>query len=298
LFGLKSCKQRSPLEEILKHLSSLRALTFQNLINVLDILLVAYLNYRLLALVRGGRAWRIVGGIIIFLLLLLASSAFHLETLHWMLDKATLLAPVALAILLLPELRQTLEGFGKLKLWTQIAGERYVEPSTVEEIVKAIAYMGSQGMGALIVLETGPPLDSIVSNGILIDAEVSAPLLETVFYEGNPLHDGAVIIRGDVLVAAACRLPLSENPRLDSNYHMRHRAAIGVTEAMDCVAIVLSEERGTISIARDGSLVRLESAADLREHLLRELRPALPENRERRRLAILRSKGGSHVEGD
>lgn len=298
MFGLKSCKQRSPLEEILKHLSSLRALTFQNLINVLDILLVAYLNYRLLALVRGGRAWRIVGGIIIFLLLLLASSAFHLETLHWMLDKATLLAPVALAILLLPELRQTLEGFGKLKLWTQIAGERYVEPSTVEEIVKAIAYMGSQGMGALIVLETGPPLDSIVSNGILIDAEVSAPLLETVFYEGNPLHDGAVIIRGDVLVAAACRLPLSENPRLDSNYHMRHRAAIGVTEAMDCVAIVLSEERGTISIARDGSLVRLESAADLREHLLRELRPALPENRERRRLAILRSKGGSHVEGD
>ncbi|MFN8218875.1 MAG: diadenylate cyclase CdaA [Fimbriimonadales bacterium] len=286
------------MEEILKHLSSLRALTFQNLINVLDILLVAYLNYRLLALVRGGRAWRIVGGIIIFLLLLLASSAFHLETLHWMLDKATLLAPVALAILLLPELRQTLEGFGKLKLWTQIAGERYVEPSTVEEIVKAIAYMGSQGMGALIVLETGPPLDSIVSNGILIDAEVSAPLLETVFYEGNPLHDGAVIIRGDVLVAAACRLPLSENPRLDSNYHMRHRAAIGVTEAMDCVAIVLSEERGTISIARDGSLVRLESAADLREHLLRELRPALPENRERRRLAILRSKGGSHVEGD
>lgn len=279
------------MEDILKHLNSLRALTFKNLINVVDILLVAYLVYRLLALVRGGRAWRIVGGILIFLMVLLMSNVFHLEAMNWLLDKATLLAPVALAILLLPELRQALEGAGRLKLWTQMAGERTLETSTLDEIVKAVAFLKSQRIGALIVIETGPALDSIVSNGVLIDAEVSAPLLESVFYEGNPLHDGAVVIRGDVLVAAACRLPLSDNNRIDPHLHMRHRAAIGVTEEMDCISIVVSEERGSIALARDGRLVMLETPVELRERLVQELH-ILTEPREKSRLNLLRGKGG------
>ncbi len=214
-----------------------------------------------------------MGGILIFIVALVASSAFGMESLHWVLDKATLLAPVALVILLLPELRQTLEGFGKLRIWTQIAGERSIEPGTIEEIVKAVSYFRGQRIGALIVIELGPPLDSIVSNGIHIDAEVSAPLLESIFYEGNPLHDGAVVIRGDVLVAAACRLPLSDNPRVDAMLHMRHRAALGITEEMDCLAVVVSEERGSIGLARDGHLTIIESPSDLRELLTANLRP-------------------------
>ncbi|HMS55667.1 MAG TPA: diadenylate cyclase CdaA [Fimbriimonadaceae bacterium] len=261
------------MEEILRHLNSLWTLSFKNLINVLDILLVAYVIYRLLSLIRGSRAWRIMGGILIFIVALVASSAFGMESLHWVLDKATLLAPVALVILLLPELRQTLEGFGKLRIWTQIAGERSIEPGTIEEIVKAVSYFRGQRIGALIVIELGPPLDSIVSNGIHIDAEVSAPLLESIFYEGNPLHDGAVVIRGDVLVAAACRLPLSDNPRVDAMLHMRHRAALGITEEMDCLAVVVSEERGSIGLARDGHLTIIESPSDLRELLTANLRP-------------------------
>lgn len=246
--------------------------------------MVAYLIYRLLALVRGGRAWRIVGGILIFVVALIASNAFRFEAMSWLLDKATLLAPVALAILLLPELRQALEGAGRIKLWTQMAGERTLETSTLEEIIKAVVFLKTQRIGALIVIETGPALDSIVSNGVLIDAEVSAPLLESVFYEGNPLHDGAVVIRGDVLVAAACRLPLSDSTRLDPSLHMRHRAAVGVTEEMDCISVVVSEERGSISMARDGRLYLLDTPSELRDRLLQELRiPTEPKEKSRRK---------------
>lgn len=227
-----------------------------------------------------------MGGILIFIVALVASSAFGMESLHWVLDKATLLAPVALVILLLPELRQTLEGFGKLRIWTQIAGERSIEPGTIEEIVKAVSYFRGQRIGALIVIELGPPLDSIVSNGIHIDAEVSAPLLESIFYEGNPLHDGAVVIRGDVLVAAACRLPLSDNPRVDAMLHMRHRAALGITEEMDCLAVVVSEERGSIGLARDGHLMIIESPSDLRELLTANLRPENGKNRKKEEVSV------------
>lgn len=277
------------MEEILKHLTSLRALTLKNVVNVIDILLVAYVIYRLLALIRGSRAWRILGGIMIFVVLLVVSSTFHLETLHWLLDKGALLAPVALVILLLPELRQALEGIGRLKIWTSFGEERSIEPSTIEEIVKAVAFMRTQTIGALIVIEKGPPLDSIVSNGILIDAEVSAPLLESIFYEGNPLHDGAVVIRGDALIAAACRLPLSESLKIDPTYHMRHRAAVGVTEELNCLAVVVSEERGSISVAVEGHLRQIESLADLKELLTSELRePSKSESKLSRR--SLRSK--------
>ena len=110
------------------------------------------------------------------------------------------------------------------------------------------------------------------ANGVLLNARVSAPLLVSIFYERNPLHDGAVIIRRDTLLAAACRLPLSESSRLDQNVHMRHRAAVGVTETTDCLTIVVSEERGTISVATEGRLRRLSSHLDLRDILNRELR--------------------------
>lgn len=282
------------MEDVLRQLSGLKELTpWQIAVNVVDILLVAYLFYRLLILARGTRAWRILAGVLSFVVLLGLSKLTGLNTLFWLLDKATLLAPVALVILLLPELRQTLEEFGKLGLLPQKLGttsEERMEARTVEELVAACAELAAQSVGALIVIETGTELEEIASNGVSLDAKVSAPLLGAIFYEGNPLHDGAVIIRGDQIVAAACRLPLSESSRLDQTLHMRHRAAVGVTESIDCLSVVVSEERGTISVAQDGRLRRLSNHIELRDILNRELRNVgvKPDHKEKRLARRLR----------
>jgi diadenylate cyclase len=265
------------LEDVLRPYLTLRNLTAGEIVvNVLDIVLVALLIYRLLLLVRGTRAWRIIVGILGFLLVLFFSARLGLNTLHWLLEKATYLGPAALVVLLLPELRAAVEGFGRptqvlTKLVTTQSEER-AAARTVEEIVAAVAELAAGRVGALIVLEKDSHLDEIVANGVPLNATVSAPLLGSIFYGANPLHDGAVLVRGDMILAAACRLPLSESSRLDPNVHMRHRAAVGVSEAFDCIVVVVSEERGTISIAQEGRLRRLNSHLELRNLLNRELR--------------------------
>ena len=269
------------MDQIFGAFPMLRTLTLRDaLFALVDVFLVAYLIYRLLMLVRGTRAWRILVGIGIFVFLLGASDRLQLHTLHWVLASATPLGPVALVILLLPEMRQAIEGLGKLDRWTQrfaSPAETRAEARTVEEIVAAAAELAAGRVGALIVLEKAAPLDEIAANGVALDADVSAPLLGAIFYEGNPLHDGAVIIRGDSILAAACRLPLSESNRIDQSVHMRHRAAVGVTEANDALCVVVSEERGTISVAMEGRLRRLGGHLELRDLLNHELRGAVEE---------------------
>jgi diadenylate cyclase len=264
------------VNETIKPLLDLfREVSWRSVVSILDILLVTFLVYKLFSLVRGTRAIRIVAGIAFFLLALFVSKWLQLDTLHWLLEKATLLGPVALVILLLPELRQALEGFGQLGLWTQklVGTERSdVRAETVEQIVAAAAEMSAARIGALIVIEQTSPVTEIVASGVPMNAHLSTPLLVSIFYEGNPLHDGAAVIKGDQIVAAACRLPLSENPRLDAALHMRHRAGIGVSEQYDCLVIIVSEERGTISVVRDGHLKRMAGYVELREVLNRELR--------------------------
>jgi diadenylate cyclase len=246
--------------------------------NAVDILIVTYILYRLFMLIRGSRAWRIVLGIVGFVLLLFVSGKLKLNALNWLLDKATILGPVALVILFLPELRQAIEGlgrlrFGKIQITPKFANTvSKTELRTVEELVAAVSELASESTGALIVLERGAPLDEIASNGVVVNARVSAPLLGSIFYEGNPLHDGAVIVRGDMIVSAACRLPLSDSTRLSQNIHMRHRAGLGVTEQLDCLSLIVSEERGTISYAKEGRLRKLANAHELRDFLNTELR--------------------------
>jgi diadenylate cyclase len=269
------------LEDYLRHLSGLRDLSWRNALHVIDILLVAYLIYRVLLLVRGSRAWRIVWGIVIFIVLLLMSRALQLTALSAILQSATVLGPVALVILLLPELRQALEGIGKVGTITRRLGSDApnLEAHTVEEMVAAVTEMAASNVGALIVVEKGAPLEDIVANGVRLDAEVSSPLLGSIFYEGNPLHDGAAVVRANKIVAAACRLPLSESMRLDKTLHMRHRAAVGVTEQLDCLAIVVSEERGVIRVSSEGRLRTIGSPGELREVLNRELRGVTEEEK-------------------
>ena len=247
-------------------------LTPKNLVvAALDILIVAFIIYRLLMLVRGTRGWRILLGLLVFGALLFLSDAFGLSTVYWILKQASLLGPVALAILFLPELRQAIEGLTKLTGFpdsvTEVGHEKNLDRGSVEEIVGAVAEMARDRIGAIIVIETGGHLDEIAANGVMLNAKITTSLLGSIFYGQNPLHDGAVVIRGDHILAAACRLPLSES-KIERNLHMRHRAALGVTEQNDVVAIVVSEEKGSIRVSSGGKLYPIASSVELREFLI------------------------------
>jgi diadenylate cyclase len=274
-----------PIARVFKELS-----TRELAVAALDILIVAFIIYKLLMMVRGTRGWRILLGLLVFTLALTLSDILHLETLHWVLEKATLLGPVALVILFLPELRQALEGLTRLGFIPdsvkEAGHEKNLDRTSVEEIVGAVSEMARDRVGAIIVIETGAHLDSIAETGVKLDAKITTSLLGSVFYGQNPLHDGAVVIRGDHIYAAACRLPLSESSRIARNMHMRHRAAVGVTEEHDVLAIVVSEERGTISVAEQGQLKTISSTTELRELLIRnttrEEEPEAPKRVRRR----------------
>ena len=240
-------------------------------VNALDILIVAFIIYRLLMLVRGTRGWRILLGLLVFGVLLFVSGAIHLTTVNWILTQASLLGPVALAILFLPELRQAIEGLTKLSWFpdsvAEVGHEKNLDRGSVEEIVGAVAEMARDRIGAIIVIETGGHLDEIAANGVMLNAKITTSLLGSIFYGQNPLHDGAVVIRGNNILSAACRLPLSES-KIERNLHMRHRAALGVTEQNDVIAIVVSEEKGSIRVSSEGKLYMIASSAELRDFLI------------------------------
>ena len=283
------------LDEITNFLTKFSGASINFAVQIIDIFLVAYVVYRILRLVRGTRAWRILGGIVIFAGALFLSDYLHLHTLHWLLDKATLLAPVALVILLLPELRQTLESFARLGLWPErlTGGQPKTASNTVQSIITAVNEMSASRIGCIIVIERVGRLDDIIATGVLLNAKVGETALKSIFYYGNPLHDGAVLIRGDQIISAACRLPLSENTKLDPNIHMRHRAGLGITEQTDALAVIVSEERGSISVAIDGKLHKISDSKELKEILDKEIRGEDEGTKPRRKKRTLRVRKGN-----
>jgi diadenylate cyclase len=233
-----------------------------------DLLLVTFIIYQLLLICRGTQAWRLLVGIVLFFILVGLSNVWELQTLSMLLDKAMLLGPVALVILFLPQLRAAIEKVPNLFDFSASK----TDFAALEEIIAAVVEFARHHTGALIVLDTQRGMDEIVATGTRLDATVSQALLGSIFYEQNPLHDGAVIVRGDKIVAAACQLPLSVNARLDRAVHMRHRAAVGATEVFDCVGVIVSEERGSISVAYQGRLIRVADAVALRAEIKNVLR--------------------------
>lgn len=247
----------------------------------------------MLMLVRGTQFLKIILGVSTFLFVYWLSGYLGMYTLHWVLDKGVYLGPTALVILFFPELRAAIEGFvphtSFLQRLVVSKVEERAEARTVEAIVAAVAELAGDRVGALIVIEKLAVLDEYAGNGVLLNARVSAALLQSIFFENNPLHDGAVIIRGDLILSAACRLPLSDSRTLDTHVHMRHRAAVGISEVYDSLSIIVSEERGTISIASEGVLTRLSSHNELRTILNRELRN-IEEGAQPERLPHIRRK--------
>lgn len=251
--------------------ASLSSIDFKSLaLAALDIVVVAYILYRLILLAKGRRAWQILIGIGVFFLLLLLSDWLELVTLNWLLRSVTPLGPVAIVILLYPELREVLERLGRLDFWgAPLSAARQENiTETVEAIVTAATLLSARKTGVLIVLARETGLDDVISTGTVLDAGVTPELLTTIFYSGTALHDGAVILRNGRIVAAGCTLPLSDAPNIATNVHMRHRAAMGVSENSDAVVVIVSEETGTISLSIGGKLDRGLKPELLREKLL------------------------------
>jgi diadenylate cyclase len=230
---------------------------------------VAFLIYRLLLLAKGTRAYQVLIGLLVFVLALYLSDALGLETIHWLLDRMTTLGPVALVILFFPELRRVLETIGRVEFWRSSLGvgaDAAPIQQAINEVVSAVQQMARDRIGALIVWERNDRVAE--GNGVALQAEATSPLLRTIFYPGSPLHDGAVILRGAEIVEAAVYFPeISQNPDIPSTMHTRHRAGIGVTETSDCVAIIVSEETGQITVAVDGAWTQNVDADHLRRLL-------------------------------
>jgi len=234
--------------------------------DVVDILIVSLLIYEGLKLIRGTRAMQMAAGLLLVLLLFYLSQLFPLQTVAWLIRSVLVYVVFAAIVIFQSDIRRALSQLGSAPVFRYFArAERAAE--TIEEVIAAAALLSKDNVGAIIVLEREIGLRNYVESGIPLDAEVSYDLLTSIFQPKAPLHDGAVIIQEDRIAAAACFLPLTVSPGLDRDLGTRHRAAIGLTEECDALAVVISEERGEISVAVRGRLYRRLSGDELRARL-------------------------------
>ena len=244
------------------------------LISVVDVAIVSYGVYRLFVLVRGTRAIQLIKGIILLLLAVPVSNWLRLSATHFVLQQIQTMLVVAIPVVFQPELRRALEQLGQGRFFaeTMLNHEDVDIGRMIDELARAADRLSRSRTGALMVIERQTGLADFAATGTPIDAVVSSALLENIFVPNTPLHDGAVIIRGDRLVAAAAFLPLTDSAQPGSELGSRHRAAIGISEQSDAVAVAVSEETGWISIAAEGRLYRRLEDRALREMLVRYLR--------------------------
>ena len=248
---------------------------FENIVSsvgitdVLDIAIIAFLIYKLLGFIRETRAEQLAKGLLLLVIATVFSKWFHLYTLHWLLSGILSAGLIAIVVIFQPELRRALEYLGRSRI-TNVFGEVDKEEAKriVGQFVEAVESMSASRTGALIVIEREISLNDIVETGTVIDAQITAQMIGTIFYEGTPLHDGAVIVRGDKLYAAGCVLPLTQNKELNKELGTRHRAGIGITENSDALVIIVSEETGVISIAQNGKLTRFLDGKKIEKKLL------------------------------
>ena len=225
--------------------------------DIVDILIVAFIVYKIIGFIQETRAAQLVKGLLLLVLATFLSDKLNLYTLNWMLSGVLTLGVLALVVVFQPELRRALEYFGRRKFTSSFGKvDKNKAKNVSTEITRAIDSFSNNKTGVLIVIEKQTALSDIAESGTVLDAAISAELLGNIFYEGSPLHDGAVIIRGTRIFAAGCVLPLTANKMISKELGTRHRAGIGITENSDSVAIIVSEETGIISIAKDGKLVR------------------------------------------
>ena len=264
--------------------------------DIIDIVVVAYLIYRLLGFIKETRAQQLFRGILLIVAFFLVSEIFNLSLLNWLFTRLITVGPIAVVILFQPEIRRGLEQIGRRGVLSRQFRDMGKEEiyATVHRIVDAVDDFSSTHTGALMAIERETMLNDIAETGVIINAEISVRLLGNLFYEGSPLHDGAVIIRGDKVYAASCVLPLTERQNIGKNLGTRHRAALGLSEVSDAFIIVVSEETGAISVAQNGEFRRFLDLKTLEKMLLDIYIPSGEDRDLLSRLRLL--KGGKEDE--
>ena len=242
------------------------------LTNIFEIIIIAFLVYEILFWIMNTRAWTLLRGLLVIGLFAVMAAIFKLTTILWLLEKTTTIAVTALVIIFQPELRKALEQLGSQNLFAGILAfddgkETAFTERTANEIVKAVFEMAKVKTGALIVLERNVPLKEIERTGIEINGLVTSQLIINIFEHNTPLHDGAVVVRGNRVAAATCYLPLSDNMMISKELGTRHRAAVGISEVTDSLTIVVSEETGRVSLVEGGMLRRISDGESLRKAL-------------------------------
>ena len=248
--------------------------------DIIDIVIVAYILYVVLGMIKETRAQQLLRGVIFIIIVFLASEAFDLSLLNWLLTRLITVGLIGVIILFQPEIRRGLEQIGRRGVFRSTFRDVGKEElyATVHKLVDAVDDFSSTRTGALIAIERETMLNDIIETGVIVDAEISVRLLGNLFYEGSPLHDGAVIIRGIRIHAASCVLPLTNRASIGKNLGTRHRAGVGLSEVSDAFIIIVSEETGAISVARNGALRRFLDLKTLEKMLLDVYLPSGEEN--------------------
>ena len=276
------------VKELYSWIAFVPNMTFKNF---LEIGIIAFVVYEVLVWIKNTRAWTLLKGILFICGFVLMAAVLELDTILWLLGKASYITITALIIIFQPELRKVLEQLGQKRIMASLipfdAGkevkERFTD-KTISELVKACFDMGEVKTGALIVIEQNELLTDYIRTGINLDAILTSQLLINIFEHNTPLHDGAVIVRENRIVAATCYLPLSDNMELSKQLGTRHRAGVGISEQTDSVTIIVSEETGQVSVAQGGKLTRGVNSAKLREILVRAQNKQVVDNSKLRHL--------------
>ena len=271
-------------------------LTWRNFINLIDILVIWFLIYELMVLVRGTRAVQLFKGIIIIIVVKLISWYIGLTTVSWVMDQIINWGVIAMVVIFQPEIRRGLEHLGRGTMFTRTKTENEEEEALITQLDQAIQYMSKRRIGALIAIEMDTGLEEYIETGIPLDAEVTGALLINTFIPNTPLHDGAVLIKGGRIAVAAAYLPLSDSKLIPKELGTRHRAAVGISEVTDALTIVISEETGGVSITKDNELIRDMTQENylkfLRAHLYKK--ESTDQNKLLDRLVNPFRKGGRH----
>ncbi|OHW62122.1 DNA integrity scanning protein DisA [Andreesenia angusta] len=237
--------------------------------DLIDMGIVAFVIYKIFMLIRETRAEQLLKGILILLVVTQLSKSLELYTIYWTLEKTMNYGVIAIFIVFQNELRKGLEYIGRTKFFTDsiVNSDAEAGEKVVEELMETIRSLSQQKIGGLVVFEREIGLNEIAETGVSINGDITANLLGNIFYPNTPLHDGAVIIKGNKIKAAGCFLPLSENYSLNKTIGTRHRAALGITEISDCLTLIVSEETGIVSIAERGKLMRAIDMIELKGKL-------------------------------
>lgn len=243
--------------------------------DIVEIIIIAILTYYIILWFQKSRAWTLFKGIIVVVIFLLVATVFNLTTILWIANRTLSVGIIAVVVIFQPELRKALEDLGKRNMFSKYfkfgsgnVEERFSDKS-VEEITRATLDLAKVKTGALMVIKREQDLSEYEGTGIKLGAQISRQILINIFEKNTPLHDGAIIIDGNKIAAATCYLPLSNSVSLSKDLGTRHRAGVGVSEVTDSVVIIVSEETGSISIARDGKLIRYADAAILKNELIK-----------------------------